>query len=59
VCYDNIELRNVFTPDATINYDSSENSGTLTRFPFASGMFQYLYYDAALGCQEFQDPQKC
>ena len=53
MCYDNIDLRNVFTPDATINYDSSENSGTLTRFPFASGMFQYLYYDAALGCQEF------
>jgi hypothetical protein len=59
VCYDNTILRTVLTPEAIINYESSENSGTLTRFPFASGTIQYLYYDAALGCYNNGDPQKC
>ena len=49
----------MLSPDANINYESSENAGTLTRFPFASGTIQYLYFDAALGCYNNGDPQKC
>jgi hypothetical protein len=59
VCFDNNVIRSVLPPDAVVNYESSENQGTLTRFPFASGTIQYLYYDAALGCQQYGDPQKC
>ena len=52
ICYNNTLLKSVNPPDSNINYEFSENGGTLTRFPFSSGTMQYLYYDSALGCQQ-------
>jgi hypothetical protein len=45
----------------TINYDyvetSSDSLGQVT--VVISDTYNYLYYDAAVGCQEYGNPQKC
>lgn len=47
----------------TINYDyvettpGSDNLGQVTIV--MSDTYNYLYYDAAVGCQQYNNPQKC
>jgi hypothetical protein len=48
----------------TVGYDfvesGSSNSNTLGQVSIAiSDTFNYLYYDAAVGCQVYEDPKKC
>ena len=57
------EVKNSFPLEnaRTINYDYVENSGSsLGQVTVViSDTYNYLYYDAAVGCQVYKNPQKC